>query len=178
MFLYLKAAHIIFVVTWFAGLFYIVRLFVYLAETAERPEEERRILEPQLQLMAKRLWMGIAWPSAVVTLVLGGWLLSFYPSVPTWLWIKLGLVGLLFAYHLACHGLYRRFARGETPATPMQMRIWNEVATLLLVAIVFLVVLKGTLEVLTGVLGLVAVALLLSGGIAIYRRVRLSSGRG
>ena len=92
--------------------------------------------------------------------------------LPFWLKLKLGLVILLFGYHLACHGLYRRFYRGEVPATSGQMRIWNEVATLFLVSIVFLVVLKGALDMLYGTLGLVVLAILISVGVAMYRRVR------
>src|SRR5690606_34717573 len=73
---YLKALHIIFVVTWFAGLFYIVRLFIYQVEALEKPEPERGILGKQLNLMARRLWWGITWPSAILTLVFGIWVLS------------------------------------------------------------------------------------------------------
>ena len=173
MFLYLKAAHIVFVVTWFAGLFYIVRLFVYMAEAADRPESERVVLEPQYRLMARRLWLGITWPSAIVTLIIGlGLLHSYPPPWPFWLKLKLGLVVLLFGYQIACHTLYRRFSRGEVPATSGQMRVWNEVATLFLVSIVFLVVLKGALDMLYGTLGLFVLMILLSAGVAIYRRIR------
>jgi len=68
---YIKALHIIFVVTWFAGLFYIVRLFIYFAEAQEKPEPERSILQNQFRIMQKRLWYGITWPSAILTLIFG-----------------------------------------------------------------------------------------------------------
>ncbi|HVF96269.1 MAG TPA: CopD family protein, partial [Flavisolibacter sp.] len=71
MYAYLKALHIIFIVTWFAGMFYIVRLFIYNTEAAEKPEPEKSILQKQFSIMSKRLWFGITWPSAVMTLVFG-----------------------------------------------------------------------------------------------------------
>ena len=74
---YVKALHLIFIVTWFAGLFYIVRLFIYQTEALEKPEHERLILKPQLDLMARRLWYIITWPSAVLTLIFGFWVLTY-----------------------------------------------------------------------------------------------------
>ena len=70
----IKALHIIFVVTWFAGLFYIVRLFIYQREAQDKPERERAVLTEQFKLMSKRLWLGITWPSAIITSILGPWL--------------------------------------------------------------------------------------------------------
>jgi putative membrane protein len=123
MFPYLKALHIIGVVCWFAGLFYIVRLFVYLAETRDRPEAEQAILTPQLSLMAKRLWFGITWPSAIGTVVFGLALLHVWWPPPLWLQIKLGLVVLLCLYHWVCHGQYKRLVAGEPAWTPRQYRM-------------------------------------------------------
>ena len=88
-FLYIKALHIIFIVTWFAGLFYIVRLFIYFAETSNKPEPEKTILQKQYSIMQKRLWYGITYPSAIITLIFGLSLLTFYVEIPKWLWIKL-----------------------------------------------------------------------------------------
>ncbi|HEU5364474.1 MAG TPA: CopD family protein, partial [Hanamia sp.] len=85
MYFYIKALHIIFVVTWFSGLFYIVRLFVYSAEANEKPEPERSVLLKQFGIMQKRLWYGITWPSAVLTLIFGTWMGILYGSLPTWL---------------------------------------------------------------------------------------------
>ena len=107
---YIKALHIIFVTTWFAGLFYIVRLFIYQTEALEKPEEERRILAPQLNLMANRLWYIITWPSAILTLIFGFWVFYF-----RWGYIqsgfmqaKLGFVLVLYIYHFICHKIYHR----------------------------------------------------------------------
>ena len=97
MYLYIKALHIIFIVTWFSGMFYLVRLFIYNREANEKPEPDKTILQQQFSIMIKRLWTGIAWPSAVLTLVFGSWLLYLYPAMSTWLWIKLGFVsGFIF----------------------------------------------------------------------------------
>ena len=171
-FLYVKALHIIFVVTWFAGLFYIVRLFIYFAEAAEKPEPEKRILQTQYKLMQKRLWYGITWPSAVITFIIGAYLLHIFWPVPDWLRLKLVLVLGLFGYHFFCHSIFKRQQNGQTAFTSNQLRIWNEVATLFLVGIVFLVVLKNMLSMLWGLLGLVIFAALLMVAIKVYRKIR------
>src|SRR5665811_1579326 len=99
MYSYIKALHIIFIVTWFSGLFYIVRLFIYHAEAAERPEPDRTILMLQFRIMIRRLWAGITWPSAILTLIFGPWMAILMGSIPTWLWIKLAFVLGLYGYH-------------------------------------------------------------------------------
>ncbi|WP_143962193.1 CopD family protein [Litoribacter populi] len=171
---YLKALHIIFIVTWFAGLFYIVRLFIYQVEALDKPELERNILKPQLDLMAKRLWMGITWPSAILTLIFGFWVLSYrwgYTQLP-FMHAKLTFVTFLYVYHLICHRIYKQLQAGETKWTSNQLRLWNEAATVLLFAIVFLIVLKNLTDMVWGLVGLVALSALLMAGIWIYKRVR------
>ena len=172
MYLTLKAIHIIFVVTWFSGLFYIVRLFVYLRETQDRAADEKAILQPQLKQMAQRLWYGITWPSAIGTVGLGISLLPYFWPPSFWLQAKLTLVALLIGYHLACHHYYLRLQASDPVGSGRFFRIWNEVATLFLVGIVFLVVLKDTLAMLWGLLGLVGLAVVLMFAITVYRRVR------
>lgn len=171
-YLYVKSLHIIFVVTWFAGLFYIVRLFIYFAEAAEKPEPERAILQNQLKLMQKRLWYGITWPSAVLTLIFGSWMLYLYGSIPGWLVVKLGFVLCLFLYHLSCQWIFKQHQRDEVKQTSTQLRIWNEVSSLFLVSIVFLVVLKNSVDFLWGILGLILFAAILMLAIRIYKRLR------
>ncbi len=171
-FQYLKAIHLIFVVTWFAGLFYIVRLFVYFSETEILPSPEKEILRKQYKLMQKRLWYGIAWPSAVITLIMGTLLVIEYGTVPFWLWIKLGFVLLLFVYHLICHKIFKDQQKGTSTYTSSQMRLWNEVATILLVGIIFVVVLKNAISLLWGFMGLAAFTALLLLGIKIYKILR------
>lgn len=172
-FQYIKALHIIFVVTWFAGLFYIVRLFVYITEAHSKPDLEKAILLQQFKVMAKRLWFGITWPSAILTLVLGLSLLHYYAAaIPIWLWIKLGFVILLFIYHIYCHKIYRQLMMDRVKYTNQGLRLWNEVATILLVAIVFLVVLKSALSMVWGLIGLVIFSALLMAGIKTYKILR------
>lgn len=172
-YLYLKALHIIFVVTWFSGLFYIVRLFIYHVEASEKSSVERDVLVPQYQLMAKRLWYAITWPSAILTLVLGFSLFYYYiGSVPLWLWIKLGFVIGLFLYQLACHRIFLELQQGKIRYTSQQLRVWNEVATLFLFSIVFLVILKSAMEMLWGLLGLLGLMAVLMVAIYVYKRFR------
>jgi putative membrane protein len=176
-YLYVKALHIIFVVTWFAGLFYIVRLFIYFAEATEKPESEKSILQTQYKLMQKRLWYGITWPSAVLTLIFGVWMLYLFTgfqNIPGWLWLKITFVAGLFLYHLSCQRIFKQQQNGLTKQTSTQLRIWNEVATLFLFAIVFLVVLKNSLSFIWGIIGLVLFAVILMLAIRIYKKLRAS----
>ncbi len=169
---YVKALHIIFIVTWFAGLFYIPRLFIYFAEADQNPEPERSILQKQLLLMQKRLWYGITWPSAVMTLIFGPWMLYLYGALPDWLLYKLIFVVFLYAYHLGCHLVFKQQQAGVVKYTGQQLRVWNEVATIFLFAIVFLVVLKNALSMLWGLLGLVVFIIILLIAIRIYKKIR------
>lgn len=173
-FLYLKAIHIVFVVTWFAGLFYIPRLFVYIIEASQKPDPEKGILLNQLKMMASRLWFGITWPSAIITLIVGT---SMLINEPHWLQqgfmhIKLTLVFLLCLYHLSLHYLFRQLERDVVKFSSTQMRLWNEVATLFLISIVFLIVLKNALSVAWGIAGLLIVTFLILMGIRLYKRYR------
>ena len=171
---HIKALHLIFMVTWFSGLFYLVRLFVYHAEAREKPREQRDILISQFRIMEKRLWYGITWPSAILTLIFGSALVpDFWPlSQHTWLVIKLVLVSLLFAYHLSCGYLYRHMARGVYPLNGNGLRLWNEVPTLFLFGIVFLAVGKDGLDMLRGLVGLALLVGALWGGIQFYKMMR------
>ena len=171
----IKALHIIFVVTWFAGLFYIVRLFIYNAEAETKDPSERQILQNQYKIMQRRLWFGITWPSAVITLVLGLWLLSYYSPIPGWLWLKLSFLLPLYLYHLSCHLIYNQQKLDNFKYTPFQLRIWNEVATLFLFAIVFTVSLKNFISWYVVLIGLILLAGLLFLSIKIYAKKRANS---
>lgn len=172
MFLYLKALHIIFIVTWFAGLFYIVRLFIYYAETSGLESPAKEILQNQYKIMQSRLWYGITWPSAVLTLVFGLWLVHYYGQIPGWLWVKLGFVAALYAYFGICHVIFNQQQKGVIAYSSQQLRVWNEVATIFLVAIVFLVVLRSTLSMFYGIIGLLVFTLVLLAAIFIYKKLR------
>jgi putative membrane protein len=171
-FQYIKSIHIIFIITWFAGLFYIVRLFVYYAETALLPSPEQEILRKQYKLMQRRLWYGITWPSAIITAIMGTLLVIEYGTIPFWLWIKLGFVLFLYVYHFICHKIFKGQQNDVSPYTSQQMRLWNEVATVLLVGIVFIVVLKNALGLFWGFIGLAFFTILILLGIKIYKILR------
>ncbi|WP_118973182.1 CopD family protein [Taibaiella koreensis] len=178
-FLYLKALHIIFIVTWFSGMFYIVRLFIYNREAQDKEEPERSILQQHFALMSKRLWYGITVPSAILTLIFGplvlwkGNYLEDFGAYP-WLHIKLLFVLLLYAYFLSLHRIFRQQQQGIFRYSSKQLRIWNEVATIFLVAIVMLATVKSAMSWLWGLIGLILLVILLMLAIRLYRKLRRS----
>jgi protoporphyrinogen IX oxidase len=172
-----KALHLIFIITWFAGLFYIVRLFIYHTEAheqrSENPERSRYLIE-QYHIMERRLWYGITWPSAILTALFG--FSQIHPFFPLhqhpWLAVKLFLVLLLYLYHLSCGRLLKQLQNAVYRWSSFQLRIWNEVATLFVVGIVFLAILKSVLALGQALLGLALLMASLSLGIWVYRRKR------
>jgi putative membrane protein len=172
MYNYIKALHIIFIVTWFSGMFYIVRLFVYNTEAADKPEPDRSVLQKQLNGMIRRLWFGITWPSAILTAIFGPWMLWLMGSIPVWLWVKLGFVLGLYLYHFSLQAIYRQQAKGIFRYSSGQLRIWNEVATIFLVAIVMLAVVKESMSWAWGLIGLLLFVILLMSAIKIYKIIR------
>ena len=172
MYFYVKALHIIFVVTWFSGLFYMVRLFIYNTEASEKTGLEKEILQKQFSIMIKRLWLGITWPSAILTLIFGAWMAFLYGSIPQWLAIKLCFVVLLYAYHFTLQKIYNDEMKGVFKYSSQQLRIWNEAATVLLLAIVMIAVVKQGMSIIWGLLGLVVFIVLLMSAIKIYKLIR------
>ena len=171
--LYIKALHIIFVVTWFAGLFYIVRLFIYHAEARTKAEPARSILEEQYKLMAWRLWYIITWPSLFLTWFFGLWLVYLFNWwFAPWLWLKLSMVVGLTLYHFYCHRIFSQFQNDVPTWGSTKLRIWNEVATLFLFAIVFVVVLKSTIHWVWGMVGLLLLSATMMVAIKLYRKAR------
>jgi protoporphyrinogen IX oxidase len=142
-----KAFHLIGVVVWFAGLFYLVRLFVYHAEAYQQPEPAQTILKKQYELMEKRLYNIITTPGAIVTVTMAIGLISTEPEIlkSGWLHIKLGMVVLLLAYHHYCSRIIKQLAKDECKWSGQQFRALNEAPTLLLVVIVLLAVFKDNL---------------------------------
>jgi protoporphyrinogen IX oxidase len=172
MYNYIKALHIIFIVTWFSGMFYIVRLFIYNTEANEKTEPEKSILTKQFSIMIKRLWLGITWPSAILTLIFGTWMGILYGSIPSWLWIKLGFVAGLYAYHFTLQKIYSDEMKGIFKYSSNQLRIWNEAATIFLVAIVMIVSVKTSMSWVWGIVGLLLFAIILMSAIKIYKIIR------
>ena len=171
---YIKSLHLIFVITWFAGLFYIPRLFVYQIEAFHKPSPDKEILGKQLKLMAKRLWFIITWPSAILSTLFAIWLMILMPSwfQQGWMHVKLTFVGLLFVYHFKTHFYYKQLQRDEVMVSSNFMRIWNEGATFILFAVVFLVILKRTINWILGIIGLVDLGILIMLGFRIYINIR------
>ncbi len=172
---YIKALHIVFIVTWFSGMFYIVRLFIYNTEAQEKEKIEKEILQKQFSIMIRRLWLGITWPSAVLTLIFGTWIALISPyvnPVQDWLWVKLAFVAGLYAYHFTLQKIYSDEMKGIFRYTSNQLRIWNEVATILLIAIVILVSVKDSMSWVWGVVGLALFSVVIISAIKIYKIAR------
>lgn len=171
---YIMSLHIIFVVCWFAALFYMVRLFIYTTEAQKKDEIAKPILTQQLLIMQKKLWYIIGWPSMIGTFIFGFWmvftnliLLSF-----PWMWLKLIAVSLLALYHLNCQRIYTQQKQGVFKHSSLKLRLFNELGTVFLVAIVFLVVVKSSAGLLWGILGLLAFAGIIMLAVFIYKKRR------
>ena len=177
-YLYIKALHLIFVITYFAGLFYMPRLMVYMVEAAERPQSEADIIIPQLQLMMRRLWQIITVPSAILGLIFGLWMLWINPFLlgKFWMLVKLVFVGLLILYHIQTHRFYKAFLQRNCQRSASFFRIWNEGATLILFAVIFLAILKDSIHWIFGLLVLFGLTFLLMLGIRVYKRYRNKNG--
>jgi putative membrane protein len=134
--LWVKTFHIIFMVTWFAGLFYLPRLFVYHAMSEDAASIER------FKIMERKLFYGIMTPGGVITLALGLWLWLGFGITGNWMMAKLALVAVLIAYHLYCAKLLLDFKHDRNTRSHVWFRWFNELPVLLLVAIVILVVVK------------------------------------
>ena len=174
---YIKSLHLIFVFTWFAGLFYEPRLFIYHIEASKKSSPEKEILEKQLKIMSRRLWYIITWPSAVLATIFAIWFLVLMTECryQSWMLVKTGFILLLFAYHLKTHQMFLEFQRDEILYSSNFMRIWNEGATLFLFAIVFLAIVKSAIHwifMVLGTLGLIAFLIL---AIKLYKRLREKS---
>jgi putative membrane protein len=177
--MYLKAIHIIFVITWFAGMFYMPRLFIYNTEAQYKTAEEKKILQQQFALMMKRLWYGITVPSALLTLIFGpvvmfveGWDKLLFAQAGRWLLIKIILVILLYGYFFSLHRILKQQQRGIFKYSSQQLRLWNEAATVFLVAIVMVAVVKQSISLLWGLAGLVLLIILLVIATRIYKAIR------
>jgi putative membrane protein len=173
-FLYVKALHIIFVVTWFAGLFYIPRLFIYQTEAEDKLEPAKSILQTQYKLMTKRLWYIITWPSAILASIFGIWMLiqnPYYLQEP-WMLVKIAFVFALYFYHGFCQNIYNKLQRDIIKYSAFKLRIFNEISTIILFAVVFLVTVKSAINWIWGVVGIILFGILMMLGIKLYKRIR------
>ena len=174
MYNYILSIHIIFVVCWMAGLFYIVRLFIYHTEAQDKPEPDRTILSKQFEIMERKLWYIISVPSMVLVLAAGITMLCLAPVwlQQPWMHIKLTFVAGLLVYHFICQNKMKQMAKGIYKWSSTQLRIWNEVATIFLFAIVFLAVLKDAVNWIYGIVGLILLSLILMSAVKIYKYYR------
>ena len=174
-YLYLKALHLIFVVSWMAGLFYIVRLFVYYIEANERPEQERLILQRQFEIMQNKLWYIITTPAMILSVLAGVGMIYLNPGLlrVDWMQVKLAFVFGLLIYHFICQKIIKQLKQGIFKWTSTQLRIWNELATILLVAIVFTVILKNAIDWVYGLVGLILFSVIIMSAVKVYKYYRL-----
>lgn len=174
MYNYVLAIHIIFVVCWFAALFYMVRLFIYHREAQDKPEPEKSILSKQFEIMERKLWNVISIPSMILVLAAGITMLCLVPGwlKQPWMHIKLTFVLLLVVYHFICQNIMNQMRKGVFKWSSTKLRIWNEVATIFLFAIVFLAVLKDSLSWIYGIAGLLAFTMIIMSAVKIYKYYR------
>jgi len=171
---YFLAVHIIFVVSWMAGLFYSVRLFIYHTEANDKSELEKNILQREFEKIEARLWNIITIPAMVLTVAAGVTMLWLNSALlqEDWMLVKLGFVLLLLIYHFICQNIMKQLKKGIFKFSSNQLRLWNEVATILLVAIVFTVILKSAVDWVYGLLGLVVFSVVIMTAVKIYKRYR------
>jgi putative membrane protein len=162
------------VVTWFAGLFYIVRLFIYQAEAEKKEEPAKKILQTQYKLMSKRLWYIITWPSAILASIFAFWMVyqsPYYLQEP-WMLVKLAFVLALYFYHGLCQNIYSNLQKDIIKYSTFKLRILNEIPTIILFAVVFLVTLKSAINWIWGVIGIVLFGILIMMSIKLYKKIR------
>ena len=178
-YLWFKTLHIVGVVVWFAGLFYLVRLFIYHVEAADLEPTVKKAFEEQYTLMERRLANIITTPGMILAVSMAVGLLITQPSWlnQTWMQAKLALVAGLIAYHIFCYRLMGQLNRGECSWTGRQLRALNELPTLFLVLVVMLVVFKNQFPTGAATWLIVGLVLFMAASIQFYarwRRLRLS----
>ncbi|WNZ23976.1 protoporphyrinogen oxidase HemJ [Leptolyngbya sp. NK1-12] len=173
-YLWFKAFHIVGIVAWFAGMFYLPRLFVYHAEANEQPEAVRSVLQQQYQIMEKRLYRIIMTPALVLTVAMAIGMVVVAPELlkETWLHVKLGLVLILIGYHHICARLMKEMAAGKFRFTGQQFRWFNEFPTVLFVIVVLLAVFKNNFPTSAASWAVVGMIVAMAAIIQLYARKR------
>lgn len=173
-YLYVLSVHIIFVVSWMAGLFYGVRLFIYHTEANDRLEIERNILQKEYEKIEHKLWYIITTPAMILTVSAGVTMVCIRPWLlnQPWFHVKLCFVVLLLVYHFICQNIMKQLKLGKCKISSFKLRLWNEVATILLVAIVFTVVLKSAVNWIYGLIGLIVFSAVIMAAVKWYKHYR------
>ncbi len=171
---YLLATHIIFVVTWFAALFYIVRLYIYHREALDTAEPGHTILHQQFSIMETRLMQIIGTPSMVLVVITGSSLLYIQSQYlqETWMWAKLFFIVCLIVYHFFCLRIQKKLQQQIPVFSSTTLRMLNELATIFLVAIVFLIEMRSLIDMMYGILGLLGLAIIMLVAIKWYKSKR------
>lgn len=174
-YLFFKSFHIVGFVSWFAGLFYLVRMFVYYAEADEQPENLRESWKKQLILMQGRAYKIITTPAMFITLFFGIGMLIINPAwlSQPWMHLKLALLVLMVAYHFMCKRIINQNKTDKNQFTPFQFRLLNELPTLFLVSIVLLAVLKNIVNFIYLFSGVIAFGVILFLSARAYKNHRL-----
>lgn len=177
-YLYAKSLHIIFMVCWMAALFYMPRLFIYHVEAKRKSQAEYQVLHEQFKIMERRLWWVISTPAMYITVLSASVMLYLSPGLllQGWMQLKLCFVALLVFYHFKSQHIMLLLANERLSWTSNHLRLWNEVSTLLLFAIVFLVIFRTSIHWLYGLFGLIGLAVLLMVLIKLYKKYRKNRG--
>ncbi|MCX2584916.1 CopD family protein [Pedobacter sp. MR22-3] len=172
---YFLAVHIVFVISWMAGLFYILSLFIYHTEATEKPEPEKSILLQQFTKMEATLWKIIAVPAMVISVMAGASMLTLHPMLlqMPWMHVKLGFVIGLLIYHFICQNIVKQLKNNQFKMSSFQLRLWRELATIFMIAIVFVVILKDAINWIYGLIGIMGVAMAIMIAVKLYKNYRL-----
>ncbi|QPH41208.1 CopD family protein [Pedobacter endophyticus] len=172
---YFLAVHIVFVISWMAGLFYILSLFIYHTEANEKPEPEKGVLLKQFVKMESTLWKIICFPAMVITVLAGASMLTLNPALlqADWMQVKLGFVIGLLIYHFICQNIVKQLKNNRFKLSSFQLRLWRELATIFMIAIVFVVILKSAINWIYGLIGIMGVAMAIMIAVKLYKNYRL-----
>jgi len=175
---YIKATHIVFVISWMAGLFYLLSLFIYHTEANDKAEPEKSVLKAQFTKMEATLWKIICQPAMVISLLAGLCMLHVNSGLLQldWMWVKLAFVFALLIYHFICGRIIKRLRENKYNWSSFQLRLWRELATIFMIAIVFVVVLKNALDWVYGLVGIMGIALLIMIAVKLYKKSREKRG--
>lgn len=172
---YFIAVHIVFVISWMAGLFYITSLFIYHTEANEKTEPEKGILHKQFTKMEDTLWKIITMPAMIISLLAGICMLTLNSGLfqTDWIWVKLSIVLLLIIYHFYCGAIVKQLKSGIFKLNSFQLRLWRELATIFMIAIVFVVILKSAFNWIYGLIGIMGIATAIMIAVKLYKNYRL-----
>lgn len=171
---YFLAVHIVFVISWMAGLFYILSLFIYHTEANDKPEPEKSVLVAQFTKMEATLWKIIATPAMMISVLAGCAMLYINPDLlqADWMHVKLAFVVALLIYHFICQNIVKQLRNGIYKMTSFKLRLWRELATVFMIAIVFAVILKNAVNWIYGLIGIMGIALVIMFAVKIYKKYR------